>query len=231
MFTVKVVYLNVLSPYSNGRIPKEKIGEEDIDQDTTIQELFDLSQEGCADITKYYNLSSSYYFNNRTLPYICSSERKVIWGPAYEKIKVLDFIKTHNIKNNTILADTGIPQAGGPDFKDLVQLWNECYPIIDQFSSIFGLGGSLIGIGKWIKSLFIKKKGVPPQSIFDFLLSRNKWNHYELAEMLEIKDYEAKKLLRAFGYKWDSSMKVYIQQSNTKEIIKKLSEVSIYKHD
>lgn len=228
MSIIKIIFYNVLSPYSDGKIPKEKIVELSFNKKTTLQELFDLSQESYADISKYYKISMPYYHNNRRVPFILVNNKKLIWEPGYNEIKVVDFLTTNDILDNTILADTGIPQAGGPDIKDIIQLWNEYYPIIDQIATCFGFTSGLIGIGLWVKSLFNKKKSPPPQSIFDLLLSRKKWNHVYLADLLKIKRDDAKKLLQAFGYKWDASEMLYIQQSDTEEIIKKLTKVSFF---
>ncbi|EOU2024379.1 hypothetical protein C4D21_14600, partial [Clostridium perfringens] len=60
--------------------------------------------------------------------------------------------------------------------------------------------------------------------------SKDKWNHYELAEYMEITPEESKNLLKGFGYKWDNSKKIYINRNNLKEILEKFSKISIYKN-
>lgn len=229
MSKVKVVLNNVLYPYMKDSIEESKKVLLSFNEQTTIQELFELSGESCADLSKYCNVSRGYYFNCRSLPYIFDSEGNVLWEPHYDEIKVVDFIRTYSVRDNTVYADTGIPQAGGPDLKDLVQLWEEYYPILEQIGTTFGFVSGIVGIGRWIRSLF-KKKNPPPQTIFDLLLSREQWNHFELAESLEIDKDEMKKLLQVFGYKWDNSKRLYVQQGNTEEIIQKLAQVSFFEH-
>jgi len=229
---VKVVYYNVLSPYIDGVIKYT----EDIlavTDSMTLKDIFATSKQSCADVSKYYKVSENYYYNNNQLPYIKKIDGEIIWEPSYEDVKVIEFIYTHDINDNTIYADTGIPQAGGPDLKVFIDLWNEYYPIIDQISSLYGFYTGIVGIGLFIKSIFVnkKKKSPPPQGVFDLILSKNKWNHFELSVALEIDVEATKKLLQAFGYRWDNSKKLYIHQGDINEIIEKLSKVSFYEHE
>lgn len=225
---VKVVFFDVLSPYMNDKLPKYEEVLLPITDTLTLQELFDTVKHGTADISNYYLLSKSYYYNQGRLPYIIDGRCKIVWEPTYDSIKVVDFIRTHNIDDNTIHADTGIPQVGGKGTKDLILLWNEYYPIIDQISSLFGFGAGVIGIGLFVKSLFVKgKKPSPPHGVFDLILSKDKWNYHDLSDCLEFEQEDVKKLLQAFGYKWDHSKKIYILHGDINEIRDKLSSVKM----
>lgn len=226
---IKLVFFDVMSPYMNDKLPKYEEVLLPITDTLTLQELFETAKQGTADISNYYLLSRSYYYNRRQVPYIVNDRCKIEWEPTYDNIKVVDFIRTHNIVDNTIHGDIGISQAGGPDMKDLILLWNEYYPIIDQMSSSFGFGAGFFGIGLFVKALFTKeKKPAPPHGVFDLILSKHKWNHYELADSLKIDKEDSKKLLQAFGYKWDNSKKMYILLGDINEIRGKLSSVRMH---
>lgn len=228
---IKIVYYNVLSPYTDG-VPKYTEEIISISDNTTLKSLFVASQKGTADVSKYYKISKNYYYNHNKLPYIKKINGEIVWEPTYKEIRVIDFIYTHDINDNIIYADIGIPQAGGPDLKNFIHLWNEYYPIIEQISAIFGFCAGITEIGKKIKSLFINEKKVlpPPHGILDLILSKNMWNHYELSVYLDVDKENAKMFLKALGYKWDNNKKLYILQGDVNDIIKKFSNVSFWKH-
>ncbi|KGM97210.1 hypothetical protein Z968_04195 [Clostridium novyi A str. 4552] len=230
---IKIIYNNLLSPY-NDEIEKYTETIMEINDKTTLKDIFINSQQGNADVSKYYNLSSRYYYNSNVLPYIKKTDNTVIWEPSYNEIKVIDFIFTHNIQDNIIYADTGIPQAGGPDLKDFIQLWNEYYDVISQIVTLFGFVNGVLKIGKFFEKVFIdkfkNKKILPPQGVFDLILSKKQWNHNELSQNLDIDKEDAKNILKLLGYKWDNSRKLYIQQRDPKEIIDKLSKVKFWQY-
>lgn len=226
---IKIIYYNVMSPYVDG-IPEYTEAIIQVDDKTTLKDIFTKSKQVNADVSKYYKLSGNYYYNHKILPYIKKDNGIIIWEPSYEEVKVIDFILTHDIKDNIIHADTGIPQAGGPDLKNIIQLWNDYYPIIDQISTVFGFLGGVAGFSTFLKSTFIdkKKKLLPPHGAFDFILAKAQWNHNELAESLEIEKESAKKILQGLGYKWDNSKKLYVHQDDPNKIKDKLSKVSYW---
>lgn len=227
---IKIIYYNVMSPYNDGI---EKYTDEtiEINDKTTLKDIF-INSKVNADVSKYYKLSSNYYYNHRRLPYIRKENNVVIWEPSYEEVKVIDFIFTHDIKDNIIYADIGIPQAGGPDLKDFIHLWNDYFPIIDQIASIFGFIDGTIRISMLLKSIFIdkRKKVLPPHGVLDIILSRKQWNHNELSEILGIEKGNAKMFLKALGYTWDNSKKLHVLQCDPNELRDKLSKVQFWEH-
>ncbi|EHK2349162.1 hypothetical protein KCL53_002299 [Clostridium perfringens] len=228
---IRIIYNYVIQSCSKGYpVITEDIIK--INNETTLEDIFKYSNQENADVSKYYKISGGYYFNRKILPYIKNKNNEVIWEPEYKNIKVLDFIFTHDIQDNTIYADTEITQAGGPELNDVSQLWNHCYPIIDQIVTVVCFYELSIKLSNFIKGLFKGKKieQVPPNSFIEFILSKDKWNHYELAEYMEITPEESKNLLKGFGYKWDNSKKIYINRNNLKEILEKFSKISIYKN-
>ncbi|KJU72484.1 hypothetical protein [Clostridium baratii] len=225
---IKVVYKDLMQSFvQETHVCSEKIIE--IDNETTLKDIFEYSNEINADVSKYYRLGSKYYFNQKILSYIRKEDNTVIWEPSYDKVKVIDFIFTHDIKDNTIYADTGIIQAGGFGLKDIIQLWNDYYPVFDQLVT----GVAVIEMGckfsKFIKNTFVDKKQniKSPISIIDLISSKKKWNHYELADSAELEYEEAKSLLLGFGYKWDNSQKLYIYEGDMNNLIEKFAKIEI----
>lgn len=223
---IKVVFYHVFHQIDPKVFPEKIEFIANYDENTTISELFDKAGQPCADLSEYYYLSGKFSFNERYVPYIIKSEGNAEWNVPFDKVRVIDFIYTHGINNNAIVAKTGYPQAGGPGFKELSEIWTNIYPIIDQIVTVVGLGSILVAAGKWINSKF-KSKEVPPQSYFDLIFSRREWNHFELAELIEISKDDAKKLLQIFGYKYDRSMRMYVQQNISLELREKLSKTNV----
>ncbi len=225
---IKIEYYNVLFPYIDEKtIPEREIVELEYNQNTTIQDLFDNSQQCCADLSKYYDLSRDLCFNNRYFPYIISSDGNVLWNILYSDTKVADFLFTHKIQDNIIYADTGIPQAGGRGYKEVIDLWNMIYPILDQIGTLLGLSFGVIEIKRIIKTKFLDKK-VAPQSVFDLLLSRTQWNHNDLSESLNLSIDDTKKLLQISGFEWDRHKRTYVLGDKKRDITEKLSKIDIY---
>lgn len=217
---LKIIFNNVMFDYEiNGVKIRESSVE--LSPDLTLEQAV-----GIADLSSYYPLSGAFSFNNEYVPYIISNH-EVKWNVAYREAKVLDFISTHNISDNTIKADEGYPQAGGPGFKNLLEIWNEIYPIIDQFVTIIGAVTIFKKAGKWTKSLF-KSAEVPPQSYFDLIFSRCRWNHFELSQLLRISAEDSKRLLISLGYKYNKSILMYVQQPIALELKEKLSKVEVH---
>ncbi|MCL2841207.1 MAG: hypothetical protein FWE05_10600 [Defluviitaleaceae bacterium] len=223
-----VVAHNILYPCDQ-TIDKELIHEVEIFEETTIQQMLDSISISIADLSEYYALSGIFTFNTIALPYVVSSDGKVYWNMLYADTKVKDFLVTHNICDNTIVVKTGHIQAGGPGFIKLYEIWMSIYPIIDQFVTVTGLIAIVGGAGKWVHSLFKgkKEKYIPPQSYFDLIFSRKEWNHFELADFLEVNKDDAKQLLQVFGYQYNPSRLLYVQQKESLALREKLSKINV----
>lgn len=223
---VKIVFYHVIHEVDPITFPETIEFVSSIDSGTTIQQLFEEAGYPLADLSEYYYLSGHFSFNSSFLPFIINSNGIIEWNISYESAQVIDFISTHNLENNIIIAKIGYPQAGGPGFKDLIEIWEIIYPILDQFVTMVGLGAILINGGKWVNLKF-QRKDIPPQSYFDLIFSRVKWNHFELAELIGVNSQDAKQILKIFGYKYDKSKLLYIQQPISIELREKLSKVNV----
>lgn len=226
MREVELVFYHVLHSVAPGDFPNEKRVLIKCSKDTTIKELLVLAGEPYADLSNYYQLSKGYCYNEQFLPFVLGPNEKIMWNVKYKDVAVEDFVRTHNVHKNAIYADTGIPQTGGIGVKQITELWTCYYPILDQIVTAFGaISGIAVG-GKWIKGLF--KKNAPPPAIFDLILSRDRWNPIELANIVEIDKENAKMLLKTFGFMWESSNRQYVKGPESEHIMEKLLTVSVH---
>lgn len=221
MSKLNVVIHNVLYDEKEKDSVQSSVRAVEFDDNTTLQDMI-----GAADVSSYYPLSGAYSFNNEYVPYIIS-ENTVLWNVDYSDVRVKDFIATHHIQNHTLAASEGHTKAGGPGFTELSEVWNQIYPIIDQFVTTVGIVPIVFGAGRWIASLFHKKE-VPPQSYFDLIYSRDRWNHFELADLLCITSDDSKRLLNSLAYQYDPSVLMFVQQPESLELKDKLTKVNVY---
>lgn len=221
---VKVVFYHVLYESESFGEPIEFVSS--VDNDTTLQQLFDNAGQSYADLSEYYYLSGPLSFNSKYLPFIINPSGKVYWNVSYQDARVIDFISTHGIEDNMITAKIGHTQAGGPGLKSLLDIWHSIYPVIDQFGTTVGFLVALTQAGKWIHSL-IGRNDTPPQAQFDLIYSKGEWNLSELSRLLDIDKEDVAKLLEVFGYSFDKNKKVFVQQPISLELREKLSRINV----
>lgn len=219
---VTVLIYNVLKDFGTN---EEKI-KIDVHDSTTIQDLLNSTEYEIADLSDYYHLSRPFAWSEAVLPYLFSNGH-VLYDVLYTEATVSDFIKTHGIHNNTLRIVVGYPQAGGPGFLDLVQLWDNVYPVLEQVVTIAGVAQIVGGAVKWICNFF-KKRKLKPQPIFDIVFSRKQWNSSELSEMLELPHDRAKDLLTLCAYQYDKRKMMYIVTEQSSEIRDKLANVKVF---
>lgn len=198
----------------------------DFDGNTTIFDLLDNDGVSLVDLSHYYKVSGDFYFEQGIFPYIIDCNGKIRWNSTYSETKVIEFLKTHKIENNYIEAKIWFPLAGGPGAMDLIDIWKLVYPVLEEFVTCYGLI-SIAGKGYcWIKSLF-KTDIVPPHTYFDLIYSRSLWNHFELAETLDIDSAKAKEMLKVLGYEYDRKKLMFVQQPSSHVLREKISKINI----
>lgn len=199
----------------------------DIPEDASLQDVFDALGCGLADVSDYYELSGVFAWNNFYCPFILT-ECSVQYNLPYNEVKVSDFIHTHCIGNNSIRIATGYPQAGGPGFVELKEIWDTIYPWLNDIAILCTITGiSVKGIIDGIRSYFEHRKA-SPHAVIDMLATRRQWNHKELAEILEMPEKNALYLLKAFGYEYDKKLMLYVPSKNTVELREKIKSVQIH---
>ena len=207
--------------------PYEKEFKVDISEQATLQELFDKIGCSLADVSNYYESSGPFAWNNFFCPFVLTAAG-IQYNLPYTDVKLTDFINTHSLDGKGIQIATGYPQAGGPGFIELAEIWNAVQPWLNDIAILFTITGiNIKDIVKWIRSLFEKKK-VPPHTVIDMLATRSQWNHKELAAILKIPEENAQNLLKTFGYKYDRNLMQYIPGDETEKLREKLKTVQIY---
>lgn len=226
---VTIVYYHVFHDIDPVNFPQSMSFTLAVDNNTTLKDIFEATGQEFADVSEYYYLSRPFSFNLRCVPFIINSKGQIDWNVYFDNVKVVDFISTHHL-DNIIESKIGYPQAGGPGFLDYYTVWQSVYPIIDQFVTVIGLGAIVVNAGKWVHSLFNKngKNEIPPQSAYDVVFLRKKWNHFDLGELLNINSDEAKTLLKTCGYTYDPKIQMFVLQSISLELRENLSNVNVY---
>lgn len=195
----------------------------DISETTTIQDLLKKSNDEVADLSHYYPLSGVLSWGNECLPYLFV-DGKVLYDVSFRDASVKDFINTHNITNNSIRIVIDTPLAGGFGGEELLDLWNNIYPVLEIIAVLFTITGfSLKDLFHCLSKHFIKKQQ-PPQTCFEIVISRKQWNANELSGLLEFDVVKTKELLKLCNYSYDRSKQQYIQGEHTNEIIAKLKD-------
>lgn len=197
----------------------------EISENATIQEILQRTEHGAvSDISDYYPLSGLYFYTAECLPFLFI-DGKASYDVSFCDAKVVDFLNTHNITDNTIRITTDLPMAGGLGGPELQEVWDNIYPTLEQiavFCTI--LGFSLKNLFDYLCNHFMKKEQ-PPQVCFDIVLSRKQWNLSELSEILDIDPDKTKALLKLCDYQYDKVQMQYIQGEHAKEIKEKLMSI------
>ena len=194
--------------------------------DATVQDLLNQLNCSLADLSDYYELSGAFAWNDFYLPYL-ETDGGILYDVPYTQARLKDFLVTHHIENGEVHIVTGYPQAGGPGFLELAQIWQQVEPILEQIELILSLGAMAGGVAKGLCSIFKKRKRTP-HVCFDIVFSRKAWNHVELGERLELSAEETKNLLRLCGYEYDRKRMQYVQTERVNELKDKLKNVQIH---
>ena len=201
----------------------------EVDDEISIEELIGIEELHCgfSDLSEYYPLSGKFSFNNFYLPFIITDHR-IKYDVPFSEAKLTDFLQTHNVNDGSIHILTDLVQAGGPGYLSLTEIWNSTVTILESIAMLMTISGySLRTFVDWFCSIF-KKRKVKPQTIMDIIYSRTCWNHYELAELMEIESDRARDMLKVFGFEYDKSRMQYVQSENIEEIKKKLTAIPAY---
>jgi len=103
---------------------------------------------------------------------------------------------------------------------DIANWWAQAYPILE---SIAVATGALTGVAtvvsapvifiRWVRNRISKNEYMLLK-----VLEKDSWNVSLLSEMLAINEDETKKLLRGFGYTWDSRKMLFIATEHTEKL-------------
>jgi len=199
----------------------------EVPENATIQDLLQVSGHGeIADLSDYYPLSGAGSWGENYFPYLFVNG-KAAYGVLFQDAKIVDFLNTHNITDNTIRVTVEFPLAGGFGAGELLEFWDSIYPALEQIAVICTITGiSLKSLFDYLKKHFIKRDQAP-QVCFDIVLSRKQWNSSELSSLLDITPDKAKNLLKLCDYQYDRVKMQYIQGEHAEEIKEKLMNAGL----
>lgn len=209
-----------------------------VSPDTSVSELLTLAgfPSGEIDLDRYYAIPDAYSQNGQVLPYILV-EARARWEVFYGDVTIGDTVQTLCITDEPVRVNVGFPQAGGPGVADVLTLWQNFYDAIRAVDPLVGVGGAFYGIVAFFRRVFRRRRSTPPESlsdvppgaVFSLVLSKEAWNHHELADVAVITQEDAKHLLRLCGYKWDRRQRNYRRTADTERIVAALNRVD--QHD
>lgn len=215
--------VNVLFDCGSHTTSRTRMQSFDINETTTIQDLLiQKSDYDFADLSHYYPLSGMFAWGNEYLPYLFVNG-KALFDLSFQDAKVIDFLNTHNITDNSIRIVIDAPYAGGFGGEELLDLWNNIYPVLENIAVLFTISGfNLKDLFHYLSKHFVKKQQ-PPQTCFEIVISRKQWSASELSSLLELSIDKTKELLKLCNYYYDRSKQQYVQGEHTNEIIEKLN--------
>lgn len=223
-----IVNLRVLFYHESTECPY--ISEEffEISEDTTIQELLQISKHGeVADLSNYYPISGIHFWGAEYLPYLFV-DGKAMYEVSFSHAKVKDFLDTHNIVDHTLRITVDFPLAGGFGAHELLEAWNNIYPTLEHIAVICTIVGfSLKNLFDYLCKCFVKK-GQLPQVCFDIVFLRKQWTSSELSTLLDIDSDKAKELLKLCDYQYSREKMQYVQGEHANEIKEKLMYAKVF---
>lgn len=195
-----------------------------LDDGATINDLLREIGYGSVSFSKYYPFSDRLLFGDAYLPFVISDGR-ILYDVPYNRAKISDFIDTMDLRDKEIEITVGIPWAGGPGLCGLEEMWESAKSALEAAAIFCTLSGvTVASLIQWICQLF-KSRSVKPHTVQDLIYSRKCWNHYELADLLEIEPQRAKDMLKVYGFIYDNSKKMYVEAENIDEVKLKFTNV------
>lgn len=218
---------------------KEFLEIDNIDFDkTTMMDLFRIIQKKLYNETsdaslinpitgtfcRYYKFVESTVLDE-ILPFIIKNN-KVLLNVPYDDCTIADFLNTHNLVNEIHIEYH--TQCGGIG-PILVDWWNYFFSFISTLSTIHFGYFQLKRIAKKIKDRHNNMEDeIHPLCYPEFIFSRDSWNRYRLAEMLNIDIDEALFWLEICGYERDHGEEYLITRAKKEKMINRLEEFITY---
>lgn len=154
-----------------------------ISENATIQKLLQITEHGIvSDISNYYPLSGLYFYTAECLPFLFI-DGKVSYDVSFCDAKVVDFLNTHNITDNTLRITTDLPMAGGLGGPELLEAWNNIYPTLEQIAVLFTITGLSIKSLLFIYVSFLFKLFTDVGDFCCFMIKKDPKIHNDLSQI------------------------------------------------
>lgn len=152
----------------------------------------------------YYGKSDQYAVE-KIVPYILEDDI-LTWNVPYKDITIEKFIQTHGLKDSDWL-EVDVDNVGsGPVFLEtLYQEWVRFGTFACTVVDWVGRGITVAAIVSFVRKSFISKKENKPtvRELYNFLMSRKKWNKQVLEKQLHIQPFFLEYILNVFGFELD----------------------------
>ncbi len=114
------------------------------------------------------------------------------------------------------------------DFIDSIDIgawWEQARPVIEQIAMVTGAVTGVAAITtaplafiKWIRSKLNEQKERNEFAWIKFIIAKDEWNTSILAQELGLSEEETKRILKGFGYMWNSQKMLYVSSENTQRL-------------
>lgn len=108
---------------------------------------------------------------------------------------------------------------------DIGAWWEQARPVIEQIATVTGAVTGVAAITtaplafiKWIRSKLNERKERHEFAWIKLIIAQDEWNTSTLAQELGLSEQEAKRILKGFGYTWNSQKMLYVSSENTQRL-------------
>lgn len=179
---------------------------------TTLDDVFKTieSSMNIYSLSQYYTDYRWESFGN-ACPYVHVNGR-VEWNVPYKRVKLVDFLKTHNIYNGILLVEVDcIGGDIGELFDAVLQGWLYIKPLLDAAGYALTIKDIIFGL----KKAFSKKEKIPKFEEFKkYIFAKDRWDIHQLSYKTKVPENILKPILLEIGYEeiegeyWKSAWKV-----------------------
>lgn len=215
---IKVLASNIEKSFESNDYVEEYILK--YDEQTTIEDMKKILniENYNINFSKYHYQPVNTYLIEQIIPYI-EINKKIYFDVDVSKVKIVDIINTFKLKD-VLEFDYNINGIGGgyvvlEILKNVVEAAETFITIKEVTEFVRNINKRLLKDKEITNKKFLKKHN--SFSIFCYIYSENNWNHYILAEKMNIDSSEAKNLLKILGYKWNNSKRIYSITEEEKE--------------
>lgn len=115
---------------------------------------------------------------------------------------------------------------------DIGAWWEQAYPVIAQIATVTGAVTGTAAITtapfvfiKWVRSKLQEKREKDEYAWIRLILDEEEWSISLLSQKIDLSESEVKRILKGFGYKWNSQKMLYVSTESTQ----KLRNIDIHK--
>jgi len=178
------------------------------DSESLLVDLIHYKPGEYVNVNAYYHLSKVRSFYLRQVPYLINHRGDVLWDLDMDQVKVEDLVRTHGLKESLKVQTDLCILGGSHKTTDLSVLWEDFREVVERTNKEGDLYPIYQASMVLLEKVFIKKR-VSPISLVNFVTSKERWDHFDLARRLEVDPKLAEHLLIVLGYEGDKLTGTY----------------------